>query len=208
MLIHTQQGVGLIELLIGIALLALLMALGVPQYGTYLANARIRATAESIASGLSTARAEAVNRNNPVQFVLTNDEPSEASVNALTISTSGTNWVVREWQPAVGNYAFIEGKFGAAGTGSLASTVQVTSSSPDATYDGRTTFKGFGGTFTTGGNITISITNPAGGACDQEGGTRGPMRCLNIVISPGGQILTCDPAVPATALTDTRRCPT
>ncbi|MCC6472780.1 MAG: hypothetical protein IT514_03450, partial [Burkholderiales bacterium] len=44
-------------------------------------------------------------------------------------------------------------------------------------------------------------TNPSGGACAADGG---PMRCLNVLVSPGGQIKMCDPAVAATG--DTRRC--
>jgi hypothetical protein len=32
------------------------------------------------------------------------------------------------------------------------------------------------------------------------------MRCLNVVVSRGGQVKMCDPAVPVTAIGDTRKC--
>ena len=63
MLKRLQTGVSLIEVLVGIAIIAMLMALGIPQYGTYLANARLKATTDTLVSGLSLARAEAVKRN-------------------------------------------------------------------------------------------------------------------------------------------------
>lgn len=42
---------------------------------------------------------------------------------------------------------------------------------------------------------TINVANPTGGACQLAGG---PMRCLSVTVSPGGQIRMCDPALPAT----------
>ena len=49
-------------------------------------------------------------------------------------------------------------------------------------------------------SLNINLTNPAGGACAVDGG---PMRCLRIVVSTGGQIRMCDPAL---ASTDPRGC--
>jgi type IV fimbrial biogenesis protein FimT len=42
--------------------------------------------------------------------------------------------------------------------------------------------------------IQFNVTNPTGGTC-QAGG--GPMRCLRVTASLGGQIRMCDPALPA-----------
>ncbi|HEY6509156.1 MAG TPA: hypothetical protein VIY56_14140, partial [Vicinamibacterales bacterium] len=50
-------------------------------------------------------------------------------------------------------------------------------------------------------NLLIQITNPVGGAC---GAGLTDMRCLNVLITPGGTVRMCDPQV-ATA-GDTRRC--
>lgn len=200
MLSRRQNGFSLVELIVGLAVLALLIALGVPQYAAFTANARIRATTEGVTAGLNLARAEAVKRNARVEMVLTDDPPVEGLVNSLTSSTSGTNWMVREWVPSTNSYNFIEGKAGAEGSGRDESGVIVTSSSTDASYDGRVTFTGFGA-MAIGQPVTFQFTYPAAGAC---AAASGPLRCLNINVSPGGQIRVCDPKVTDTK--DTRAC--
>lgn len=65
-----QRGVSLIELMVGIAILGILAALATPSYTAWIQNTKIRTAAESIQNGLQIARAEAVKRNTPVQFVL------------------------------------------------------------------------------------------------------------------------------------------
>lgn len=200
MLSRRQNGFSLVELIVGLAVLALLIALGVPQYAAFTANARIRATTEGFTAGLNLARAEAVKRNARVEMVLTDDPPVEGLVNSLTPSTSGTNWMVREWVPSTNSYNFIEGKAGAEGSGREESGVLVTSSSTDASYDGRVTFTGFGA-MAIGQPVTFQFTYPAAGAC---AAASGPLRCLNINVSPGGQIRVCDPKVTDTK--DTRAC--
>lgn len=200
MLSRRHKGFSLVELIVGLAVLALLIALGVPQYAAFTANARIRATTEGVTAGLNLARAEAVKRNARVEMVLTDDPPVEGLVNSLTPSTSGTNWMVREWVPSSNSYNFIEGKAGAEGSGRDESGVIVTSSSTDASYDGRVTFTGFGA-MAIGQPVTFQFTYPAAGAC---AAASGPLRCLNINVSPGGQIRVCDPKVTDTK--DTRAC--
>ena len=59
------RGFTLIEMLVGFAIVALLLLLGMPTFTTYLRNSEIRSTAESIVNGLRTASAEAANRNVP-----------------------------------------------------------------------------------------------------------------------------------------------
>jgi type IV fimbrial biogenesis protein FimT len=197
-----QTGVSLIEVIIGLAIMALLLVLGVPQYATFLANARLKTTTDTLASGLNLARAEAVKRNARVEFVLTDEEPIAAVVNALAPSTTGINWVVREWVPTSASYNFIEGKAGAEGSGRVDATSIVITPVTAGTFDGRVTFTGFG-SLASAQAIQFQITNPSGGACDTTA-VRGPMRCLNINVSPGGQIRVCDPKV--TAAKDTRAC--
>ncbi len=201
MLKRLQSGFSIVELLIGIAILALLMALGVPEYATFLNNSRVRTTADNLVSGLNMARAEAVKRNARVQFVQTDEEPLESLVNALPQSTTGINWVVREFVPATGMNNYIEGKSGAEGSGRAdATAVVVTSSSADASYDGILTFTGFGA-LTIARPVQFQVTNPTAGTCAAAGG---PIRCLNVVVSSGGQVRICDPNV--TAAKDTRAC--
>ena len=63
-------GFSLIEMMIGITILGLLLAAAMPSYRAWMLNAQIRSAAESIQNGLQRARAEAIKRNTPVQFVL------------------------------------------------------------------------------------------------------------------------------------------
>jgi type IV fimbrial biogenesis protein FimT len=65
-----ERGFTLIELLISLAILGFLLALGVPNYTTWIADSQVSAAAESVASGIRTAQAQAVNLNQPVRFVL------------------------------------------------------------------------------------------------------------------------------------------
>lgn len=65
-----HSGFSLIELLIGIAILAILAGLAMPSFQAWLQNTQIRNAAESIQNGLQRARAEAVGRNTNVEFVL------------------------------------------------------------------------------------------------------------------------------------------
>lgn len=78
-----ERGVTLIELMIGLAIVAIVLALGVPSFSVWIQNSRLRNAAESILSGMQLARAEAVTRNAPVRFVLgTGSEWTVGCVNA------------------------------------------------------------------------------------------------------------------------------
>lgn len=65
-----QVGFTLIELMITVALMAVIATLGMPAYQEWVQNTRVRTTAESIQNGLQLARAEAVRRNTQVVFTL------------------------------------------------------------------------------------------------------------------------------------------
>jgi len=74
-----SAGFTLTELMLGVAILGILVALGMPSFQKMIRNAEIRSAAESVANGIQRARAEAVSRNARVQFVL----------------GSGTSWTVQ-----------------------------------------------------------------------------------------------------------------
>lgn len=65
-----QSGISLIEVLITIAIVGIVIAMGVPAYGTWIQNTQIRTAADSILAGMQTARNEAIRRNAAVQFKL------------------------------------------------------------------------------------------------------------------------------------------
>lgn len=65
-----SRGFSLVELLVVVALIGILAALGIPSYQTWIQNTQIRTAAESIQNGLQLARSEAVQRNARVRFTL------------------------------------------------------------------------------------------------------------------------------------------
>jgi type IV fimbrial biogenesis protein FimT len=67
---RSAGGFTLIELLVALAIAVILMLLAAPNYAVWIADAQVRAGAESVASGLRFAMAEAIKRNAQVEFVL------------------------------------------------------------------------------------------------------------------------------------------
>jgi type IV fimbrial biogenesis protein FimT len=65
-----QRGFSLIELMIAMAIAVTLLVLAAPTYGVWVADSRIRAAADSIAGGLRLAQAEAIKRNEDIEFIL------------------------------------------------------------------------------------------------------------------------------------------
>ena len=191
------RGFSLVELMIGIAILGILMMFGVPAFSTYLQNSKLRSAAENFYVGMQMARAEAVRRNTQVQLVLTSDNAESGYANTTNLTTTGPNWMIRVPDPVTGVFTYVEGKSMFEGSG------QTQSGTPSVELSGTVSsvaFSGFGAT-TLGGTATFVFTNPGGGTCAAVGG---PMRCLNVVVSVGGQARMCDPAV--TAAGDTRKC--
>jgi len=63
-------GFSLIELMIGLAIAALLVVLAMPSYSTWVADAQIRNAAESIADGMRYAQSQSIARNSTIEFIL------------------------------------------------------------------------------------------------------------------------------------------
>jgi type IV fimbrial biogenesis protein FimT len=209
-----ERGFSIIEAVIAIALIALLLAMGLPSLGLFLDNQKIRASAETLYSGLQHARSSAVKQNTPVEFVMF-DDPIDLNdftfINSVTPKAGGLNWAVRTPNPAApGTYTLVTTRAGAESSGSgTASVVSVTGGAPIIT------FNGFGGTNGLAGPVTFQFTraNPVNPdlLCYVPGGGGGAMRCLNVTVTTGGQIKVCDPAVnpaldPSISPNDPRRC--
>ncbi len=184
------RGLTIIELLVGITILAVLLGLGAPALGTYLQNSKLASAAASYFNGIQTARTEAIRRNVNTEFVLTDSSiaASDPANNALPTS-NGKNWIVRAASGA--GYSLVEAKAGAEGEGSAASAAIQVVGSASAVQ-----FNGFGAAATA--PFQIDISNPSAGAC-------GVIRCRRITVSAGGQVASCDPAASAAA-GDSRAC--
>ena len=65
-----EEGFTLVELMIGVSIIAMLLLLALPNYREWLQNSQIRTAADSIQNGLQLARANALQSNERVQFAL------------------------------------------------------------------------------------------------------------------------------------------
>jgi len=189
-----QRGVTLIELLIALAIVAILLATGTPAFAKWMQNMQIRSAAETLKSSLITAQTEALRRNTPVRFQLTTSVD-----NSCTLSTSGNNYVVN-----VGDASSTYDPTGACGAAlsdtqtpyiiktkaSTEGTRNVALNSTQSTF----VFNSYGRVINmTGASVSIDLTNPIGGDCAKDGG---PMTCMRLVVYKSGQIRMCNPKQP------------
>jgi type IV fimbrial biogenesis protein FimT len=191
----TTRGFTLVELMVGITIVGIAIAMGMPGFTTYLQGSKLANSAHSYLSGLQLARAEAIRRNVPVQFILTSDPITPTIQNTAVLNAAGQNWVVRFLDPTglTPPFTLIQAKSAQEGAYSSAgvSSVLVAGSASSIT------FNGFGAT---GVAYQLNLSNPNGGACAPAG----PMRCPRVQVTAGGQVSVCDPTV--TVLGDSRGC--
>lgn len=87
-----SRGFSLIELMVAVSVLAILTALALPNFTTWIRNARVRTVAEALQASVRLAQAEAQRRTQTVVFFRTNSK--ECTV-AATASTDGAHWQIR-----------------------------------------------------------------------------------------------------------------
>lgn len=197
-----KAGFTLIELVITLAVLAILLAFGLPSFSTWTQNSQIRTAAGAIQNGLQLARSEAVRRNAPIRFQLTSSIDDNC-----TIATNAGNWVISFDDPtsACGHAAINEASPVSDSTANPAP--RIIQRRPAAEAGGRAIvdasaavviFNGFGrlapiSPATAPVAMSIDIDAPSGdGDCD----TAGTARCLRVTVSIGGQVRMCDPTLP------------
>lgn len=88
----TPRGFTLIELMVTVSIVALVMAMAAPNFTTWIRNSRVRATAESLQSGIKLAQIEAQRRAHTVVFFRT---ASKTCLGTETVSASGDYWQIR-----------------------------------------------------------------------------------------------------------------
>jgi type IV fimbrial biogenesis protein FimT len=167
--IRRWRGVTLIELVVVLVIIALLLVVGLPAFMNYMAGFKVRSVAEGMIGAVQLARIEAAKRNQPIRFVLDN--------------AIGGGWSVLTADATV-----LQTR-GAAEGGEV--LVTVTPAGGDAL-----TFNNLGqrtNPNADSGVVTLAVTNPAAGGCQPSGG----VRCLSIMVEPGGQARMCDPQRPS-----------
>jgi type IV fimbrial biogenesis protein FimT len=179
-----QGGATLIEIVVALAILGILMAVVGPSAGVWLQNSQLRNAADAVLSGVQTARLEALKRNRPVSFRLT--------------EVGSTAWQVCLFDPvadacSIAADAVLASK--GAGEGGENARVGVDTALSDtavaltegAGLPASVTFDSFGrlSSATAANIMRVDVRNPSMPAADE--------RRLVILISLGGQIRMCDP---------------
>ncbi|MEO6280569.1 GspH/FimT family pseudopilin [Roseateles sp.] len=86
-----ESGFGLIELMVAVTILAILGAVAMPNFSTWIRNSRVRTAAEALQSGVRLAQTEAQRRTHTVAFFLTN---SSTCTTESTAAVGGRYWQI------------------------------------------------------------------------------------------------------------------
>jgi type IV fimbrial biogenesis protein FimT len=180
----SPRGFTLLELLVAMAIAALLLTIGMPSFTTFLRNSEIRSAAESISNGLRMARTEATRLNAPVSFTLAGGGDPSWSINAFN-STAATLI-----QPPIQTFTKLE-------TGKSAKVVTTPANAVAVTFNGM------------GRIISPSpIATPNLQQIDVSSIVAGEARTLRVYVEDARSIRICDPdpAIKLLVPPDPRAC--
>jgi type IV fimbrial biogenesis protein FimT len=179
-----QRGFTIIEVLVGLGIVALLLGLAAPSMAVWIGNQQLRAAADSILGGLQQARLEALRRNAPVAFQL--------------MSTNSTKWQVCLYDPvalacSTAAGAVLNSKTGKEGSGNARVATEnpltdpTVALNPGDNVPATVAFDSLGRPLTTplDAFARVEVRNPNLASTDE--------RRLEIIVSAGGQIRMCDP---------------
>lgn len=171
-----QGGFTIIEMVIGVLIIALLTTLGIPTYNAWIRNSQIRNGAEAVSSGIQLARAQAIRCNLPVQFV-------------LTASATPASWVVSQvtgTSCAPASAGLPAGTFQNWTAAEGAATTVFTPTAGATTVS----FNGLGRVVAnadaSGSLLQVDVSSSASSAAE--------IRQLRITVGAGGGVRMCDPA--------------
>lgn len=179
-----QRGMSIIEIMVAIAIVAMMLMLAAPSAKNWIQNTQLRGAAESVLTGIQTARLEALKRNTLIRFELTD--------------AASTEWRICIYDPindacsAAAN-AVLTTKSGAEGGNNARFATDSTQSNsavalaPGTSVPASVTFDSFGRFAPTAPNnfMRVDVRNPVLAAADE--------RRLVIYLGVGGQVRMCDP---------------
>lgn len=141
----TNNGFTLIELMVAVAIAAILLAVAVPSFNAMLAGNRLATQTNDVIGAVLFARSEAIRRNRTITFC----RAASATANTCTAGVNWTDWIVTN-NPAAGTATdtLRRGSFAQSGEAMRISSTLAAS---------RLAFRPDGLTNVTGGADTISL---------------------------------------------------
>lgn len=191
---RTDSGFTIIELMIVLAIVAILAMLAVPSMKTWIANSKVRTVAESLQNDLRAAQAEAIKRSRQVMFVFTSSTTVSTKDTSLSAaSTSGSNWYADVLPITSGN-----------DTSVLITAVNNVGSQYGVTVAPKNTGTAIGVIcLNSEGRLVANTATGLSLACTVPSGTSlltvdvsltGADRPLRVEVQQGGRVRLCDPA--------------
>lgn len=196
-----MRGVTLVELVVTMAVLAILMFAVAPDVISIMSNSRVRSSAEAMSAGLQRARVEAMRRNERVSFWIMTGNASNVLDDSCAPAANGSSWVVSADDPSGGCSADpsdtaaprIKAKHDG---GAPSSTIAIAATQADrATTATNVVFDGYG-RIAGAGMRFVDIASASTGS---------DSRALRIELTTSGVVRVCEPLIAATG-TDPRRC--
>jgi len=186
----SKRGFTLIEMMIAIAITAILLAFGLPMYGTWMNNMRIRGAAEAVQNGLQLARAAAISRNTQAYFVFQTD----GNLSFMVYTAVSPSGLPANFRAPAANLINMLQQYDQTDESGVNTAMVV---APAGTY--MVTFGSLG---------QVLGVNPDGSAIMTQvnvNSTANATRPLVVEIAPGGGTKMCDPD-PGVPLGDPRHC--
>ncbi|MCE4552833.1 pilus assembly FimT family protein [Roseateles cellulosilyticus] len=196
-----SRGFSLIELMVAVAALAILTAMAVPSFTTWIRNARVRTVADALQSGIRVAQTEAQRRSQSVVLFLTANKECSSTA---TADVNGMQWQIRSIpNPLMTDESPIDIQCGV--LTDVSSGVKITPAPLIAALcfsgDGRQT------TLTNPAAIGVNCTASATQFLIAPENPNNDSRPLQLEVSLSGSVRLCDPKKATTAPDGCRSTP-
>lgn len=170
-----QRGFSLLELMVVLIIGAILLSIAVPSMTQMIRNNSVGAAAEVIQNALRQAEGEAIRRNGEVDFILTDNAPSVATVGSLVAKIDGKNWAIRMVDSTAPN-RYVNG-------------IATSQMSDEVAYQGPA-----GVRFNGSGRVLDLSSTPVGSKQIFRVSRTNAAVAYCVFVTPGGAVKLCDPS--------------